>query len=1236
MRIVIDMQGAQTESRFRGIGRYTIALAQAIVRNRGQNEVILVLSGLFPSTIEPIRAAFDDLLSQENIRVWYAPGPVFERAPQNARRRELAELIREAFISALKPDMVHICSLFEGYIDDAVTSIGRFDHSTPVSVSLYDLIPLLNPAYHAKPRSTNHQYYQRKLDHLRKASVVLAISESSRREGMRYLEAHEDDLVNISTAVDACFRRTFISASQAQRLLEKFGILRPFVLYTGGGDPRKNLLRLVQAYALLPAGLRASHQLVLSGRILAVEVGLLRAEAESAGMRADELIFTSHIPDVELVSLYNLCKLFVFPSWHEGFGLPALEAMACGSAAIGANTSSVPEVIGRADALFDPYDVSSICSKIAEVLEDDVLRADLVAHGLRQAKRFSWDDSARRAIAAFEQHQGSKAQKLVEKATADPLTRLIQSIAAAAPRHLAESEIIGTAYALSRIQTADSRRQLFIDISELVKRDARTGVQRVTRNILKELLDRPPSGYLVKPVFATNDSHGYAYAHEFTAQFLGAPKNKLDALVEYRPGDVFLGLDLQHHTTRVQANYLKQMRDDGVNIHFVIYDLLPVLLPHCWPPEHSVDKVHHEWLSLISQFDGAACISRSVADELAQWQQTFGPKRFRPFRIGWFHLGADLVNAISTLGLPDDADYVLAVLAKRPTFLSVGTVEPRKCHGQTLDAFELLWNQQTDANLVIVGKQGWMVDILAERLRVHPELNKRLFWMEGVSDEYLEKVYLSSTCLIAASEGEGFGLPLIEAAQHDLPIIARDIPVFREVAGEHAYYFTGKQAGDLATCIEGWMDLHASGQAPRVQGISWLTWKASAEQLKRIVLTTEPSRRRTEHSSLNRIYVDITDLARNDRRTGIQRVTRSILAALVKNPPVGYQIQPVYATHTSNGYLNENSYAEQLTAKGHETKIDNPIIPTSGDVFLGLDFAAGMVVAQQEYLDWLQGQGVCIYFVVYDLLPINLPQWFPDSVEVGHRQWLQTIAKFDGAICISRAVKSDLDVWLSANGPERSRPFDTSWFHLGGDVENSAPTQGIPENADQVLAKLSAAPSFLMVGTVEPRKGHKQAIEAFEILWSQGIQVNLIIVGGKGWMVDALSERLKQHTELNKRLFWMEHISDQYMEMCYEASTSLIAASYAEGFGLPLIEAAKYKLPIIARDIPVFREVAGAYAFYFDGLASKDLAEAIRKWILLYQKKQHPKSAGLPWLSWRESTEQLKTKIVGRSRGFEC
>ena len=153
-----------------------------------------------------------------------------------------------------------------------------------------------------------------------------------------------------------------------------------------------------------------------------------------------------------------------------------------------------------------------------------------------------------------------------------------------------------------------------------------------------------------------------------------------------------------------------------------------------------------------------------------------------------------------------------------------------------------------DVNLVIVGKEGWVglpddqrrtIPTIVTTLRKHSQLGKRLFWLEGISDEYLERVYDTSACLIAASEDEGFGLPLIEAAQHKLPILARDIPVFREVAGEHAYYFSGDKAGDLALAVQAWLKLHGEGRVPTSETKPWLTWKQSTARLLQIILDGE-------------------------------------------------------------------------------------------------------------------------------------------------------------------------------------------------------------------------------------------------------------------------------------------------------------------------------------------------------------------------------------------------------------
>jgi glycosyltransferase involved in cell wall biosynthesis len=226
-------------------------------------------------------------------------------------------------------------------------------------------------------------------------------------------------------------------------------------------------------------------------------------------------------------------------------------------------------------------------------------------------------------------------------------------------------------------------------------------------------------------------------------------------------------------------------------------------------------------------------------------------------------------------------------------------------------------------------------------------------------------------------------------------------------------------------------------------------------------------------------------------------------------------------------------------------------------------------------------------------------------------------------LCISEAVANEVRLWLQKNPPNRQLLPHIASFHLGADVENSAPTKGLPQDAAPILKHIKSKTSFLTVGTLEPRKGHLQTLAAFELLWAQQIDVNLVIVGKKGWMVDALAERINTHAELGKRLFWLDGISDEFLDGIYKASACLISASEGEGFGLPLIEAAKQGIPILARDLPVFREVAGEHASYFVGLSAEDLSVAVKDWLKRYQLKQVPDSISIPVLTWTQSAQQL-------------
>lgn len=367
------------------------------------------------------------------------------------------------------------------------------------------------------------------------------------------------------------------------------------------------------------------------------------------------------------------------------------------------------------------------------------------------------------------------------------------------------------------------------------------------------------------------------------------------------------------------------------------------------------------------------------------------------------------------------------------------------------------------------------------------------------------------------------------------------------------------------------------------------------------------------------LFIDVTHIYKNDLKTGIQRVVRSLQNSFMISNVHNFRVKPVFISYEEGSC--RFYYVDSFM---HNQKTE--VLPIKGDYFLGLDLNSEVINTSKTGLfDRWQDQGVNIGFVVYDILPILHPEWWAEGVDSAHEEWLKVVLRYSNHIfCISQNVKSDIENYIALNSPVLGPNISMHRFTLGADIENSIPSDGIPENAGSVLDALKSRPSFLMVGTIEPRKGHAQTIKAFVELWKLGIDINLVIVGKEGWMVEEVIYTLKNNSELYRRLFWLEGVSDEYLEKIYSTSTCLIAASEGEGFGLPLIEAAQYKLPIIARDIPVFREVAGEGAYYFtNNNDSKSLANSIIDWLNLYAQNAHPQSNHMTWMTWDQSAASL-------------
>lgn len=370
-----------------------------------------------------------------------------------------------------------------------------------------------------------------------------------------------------------------------------------------------------------------------------------------------------------------------------------------------------------------------------------------------------------------------------------------------------------------------------VDVTDLAANRFQGGVQRVSRCVLGEWLVESPSGVRIEPVRLTPEGR-YCHARHYLAGFLGQPAGSLgpDAPVRPRADDQFIGLDLvRDHPLPFRAA-LVWLGKAGVPISVVVHDLLPLDHPEWFPPH--VRSSFRTWLDTVGEHaDRFLCISATTRDTLGRaLAGSAAAARAREV----FPLGADLPDW-PALPEPEVAPEANRGLRR---VLTVGTIEPRKGHAEILAAMEELWHQGSPLQWLVIGRPGWGVRPLLARLRTHPERGRRLVWVEDGGDDEVARAYGRSHLLLSAALGEGYGLPVAEAAAHGLPLLLRDIPVFRELAGEQAQYFAGSRPGDLS--LEQALARFAAGAEPIPAGKSWPRWRDSARALALILSSPLP------------------------------------------------------------------------------------------------------------------------------------------------------------------------------------------------------------------------------------------------------------------------------------------------------------------------------------------------------------------------------------------------------------
>jgi glycosyltransferase involved in cell wall biosynthesis len=366
LRITIDARMIS----YTGIGRYIQNLIENLGKTDGKN--------IFGAIVN----AGDEggIREGERLRVFKTR----TRIPVYSIREQV---LLPAEIKRSGPDLVHYPSFNMPLADDR-----------PVVATIHDLIYYLSRG--SCPGTLAYLYARFMFKKAaKKARKIITGSEFTKEEIVRHLGVRADKVVVIHDGVSPLYRP--VDAGELGETLSRYGIKGDYIFYAGNHQPRKNLKRLVQAFSALK---NRDYQLVLTGKLDPRRADLYNAMNETG--LAGRVSFIGVVPEKDLPALYSGAALFAFPSLSEGFGLPPLEAMACGTPVVSSNATSLPEVVGDAGVLVDPADVVSIRDGMEKVLSSPALRSELRRKGLARAREFSWRTTAEKTLKVYEEVLG--------------------------------------------------------------------------------------------------------------------------------------------------------------------------------------------------------------------------------------------------------------------------------------------------------------------------------------------------------------------------------------------------------------------------------------------------------------------------------------------------------------------------------------------------------------------------------------------------------------------------------------------------------------------------------------------------------------------------------------------------------------------------------------------------------------------------------------------------------------
>ena len=370
--------------------------------------------------------------------------------------------------------------------------------------------------------------------------------------------------------------------------------------------------------------------------------------------------------------------------------------------------------------------------------------------------------------------------------------------------------------------------------------------------------------------------------------------------------------------------------------------------------------------------------------------------------------------------------------------------------------------------------------------------------------------------------------------------------------------------------------------------------------------------------------MDVSTILKHDAHTGIQRVVKAVCKELRDQPWPGISVFPAAADKSSPYRV----VATPLLAADGDFG-PGPLELKAGDLFLGLDLAAQTLNRYEWQVRGWRRNGARLAAVVYDLLPVLRPDWFNPRLVRNFSKWIALLGRqADIILPISHSVSHDVQRYLSANQPSRMGEIAVHVLPLSGDLGQFVTGARMPVH-DPVVAAMLQRPSILMVGTIEPRKGHAVALARHRENWAARPDAPLLVMAGQGgWKTERLQAELARLALADDGVVWLGKVSDEQLDRFYRACAGVLVASYGEGYCLPLHEALAYGKPALARDLPVLRELEAPGIRYF---SNESPAELGSKMLALVSE-----TGGSPLRpctrGWGESLAVLERALLGTNR----